>query len=238
MRQTLTIFLFALSVMAMAQSRNTPLTITVSGVAGDNLDGQAVELTQTDYQASYGNLKLNAEGRCTVNVYAGNHRLTINRSGFETATKDFTITENVAAEVNITLVEKTRNPFALTTSLVHDAYSGKNSVEMSWNIEPPVFFDDFESYEPFAIEFGEWTGIDADDEFAAPLLGSYPNRGVKQYAQIINPLTVTPTWWYDYPILRPYSGNQYAGFTRTNTGNANDDWLISPVITPGTDNVL
>ena len=65
-----------------------------------------------------------------------------------------------------------------------------------------------------------WTGIDADLEAAAPLVGSYPNRGVMQYAQIINPLTVTPTWWYDYPILRPYSGQQYVGFTRTNSGNS------------------
>ena len=227
-----------MSTLTNAQSRNTPLTITVSGVAGDNLEGQEVELMQTDYQAAYGNVKLNAQGTCTLNVYAGNHRLTVNRSGFETATKEFVVTENVPAEVNITLVEKTRNPFALSTSLVHDAYSGKNSIEMSWNVEPPVFFDDFESYEPFAIQFGEWTGIDGDDEFTAPLLGSYPNRGVKQYAQIINPLTVIPTWWYDYPILRPYSGNQYAGFIRTNSGNANDDWLISPVITPGIDNVL
>ena len=227
-----------MSTLTIAQSRNTPLTITVSGVAGDNLEGQEVELMQTDYQAAYGNVKLNAQGTCTLNVYAGNHRLTINRSGFETATKEFVVTENVPAEVSVTLVEKTRNPFALNTSLVHDAYSGKNSIEMSWNVEPPVFFDDFESYEPFAIQFGEWTGIDGDDEFTAPLLGSYPNRGVKQYAQIINPLTVIPTWWYDYPILRPYSGNQYAGFIRTNSGNANDDWLISPVITPGIDNVL
>ena len=238
MRQTLILFLLALSTLTNAQSRNTPLTITVSGIAGDNLEGQEVELMQTDYQAAYGNVKLNAQGTCTLNVYAGNHRLTINRSGFETATKEFVVTENVPAEVSVTLVEKTRNPFALNTSLVHDAYSGKNSIEMSWNVEPPVFFDDFESYEPFAIQFGEWTGIDGDDEFTAPLLGSYPNRGVKQYAQIINPLTVIPTWWYDYPILRPYSGNQYAGFIRTNPGNANDDWLISPVITPGIDNVL
>ena len=51
-------------------------------------------------------------------------------------------------------------------------------------------------------------------------------------------MAVEPTWWYDYPILRPYSGQQYVGFTRTNSGNANDDWLISPVITVGTDNVL
>ena len=54
-------------------------------------------------------------------------------------------------------------------------------------------------------------------------MGSYPNRGIMQYAQIINPLTVVPTWWYDYPILRPYGGQQYVGFTRTSSGNANDE---------------
>ncbi len=109
---------------------------------------------------------------------------------------------------------------------------------LTWNTEEPAFYDDFETYTPFAISFGDWTGIDADLEAAAPLVGAYPNRGVMQYAQIINPLTVNPTWWYDYPILRPYSGQQYVGFTRTSSGNQNDDWLISPTITVGTDNIL
>lgn len=99
-------------------------------------------------------------------------------------------------------------------------------------------FDDFESYTPFATQFGDWSGIDGDELAAAPLTGDYANRGVKQYAQIINPLEVTPTWWYDYPVLRPYSGKQYVGFTRTSNGEANNDWLISPAITVGTDNVL
>ena len=39
-------------------------------------------------------------------------------------------------------------------------------------------------------------------------------------------------------MLRPYSGRQYVGFTRTETGDANDDWLISPAITVGVDNVV
>jgi len=69
-------------------------------------------------------------------------------------------------------------------------------------------------------------------------VGDYPNRCVMQYAQIINPLTVSPPWWYDYPILQPYSGKQYVGFTRTSSGNANDDWLISPVVTVGNEHVL
>lgn len=222
---------------AVAQDRDKTLNIQVTSVAGDNLRNQAVTLVQTDYQADYGTLKLDADGHCTLKVYAGNHRIIIERPGFEKAEKDFLV-ENAETTVDVQLVEKTRTPFALQIATQHDAYTGKNSLALSWNKEQPAFFDDFESYEGWAINFGEWTGIDADLKVAAPLVGSYPNRGVMQYAQIINPLTVEPTWWYDYPILRPYDGKQYVGFTRTSSGEQNDDWLISPAITVGTDNIL
>ena len=109
---------------------------------------------------------------------------------------------------------------------------------MTWNKEKPAFFDDFEGHPDWSISFGDWTGIDNDKQAAAILAGSYNNRGALQYATIVNPLTVVPTWWYEYPVLRPYSGNQYVGFVRTNSGEANDDWLISPTITVGNDNIL
>lgn len=54
----------------------------------------------------------------------------------------------------------------------------------------------------------------------------------------MNPLAVEPMWYYDYPILRAHGGKQYVGFVRTQTGEANNDWLISPEITMGTDNIL
>ena len=224
----------------MAQQRNKPLNIQVLSVDGDDLTSQPVVLMQTDYQVSYGQLKLDAEGVCRLNVYPGNHQLTVERDGFETLSHTFFVAEDATntTYITVTLKEKTRQPYALTATVAHDATTGDNRIDISWNTEQPAFFDDFESYEPFAINFGEWTGIDADNEAAAPLIGSYPNRGVMQYAQIINPLTVNPTWWYDYPILRPYDGQQYVGFTRTSSGLANDDWLISPTITVGTDNVL
>lgn len=232
------LFLF-LALTANAQTRDTQLTIQVTSVEGDNLKGQSLTVTQTDYEVSYGNLSLNAEGMCTLKVYAGNHHLALNRDGFNPVDMDFIISEGeVTKLIDIQLTEKTRQPFALTAETEHDIFTGKNTISLTWNTEAPAFSDDFESYTPFAINFGEWTGIDADNEAAAPLVGTYPNRGVLQYAQIINPLAVDPTWWYDYPILRPYEGKQYVGFTRTNSGNANDDWLISPTITVGTENVL
>lgn len=223
----------------VAQQRNTRLTIKVNTVEGDILTGQPVDLTQTDYSVGYGTLKLNAAGECAINVFAGNHLLKIDRNGFNPVEKTFAVAEGETEKtLTIDLTEKTRDPFAVTAETSRDPFTGRRDIALSWNREKPAFFDDFESYEPFAITFGEWSGIDADGEATAALSGIYPNRGVMQYAQIINPLTVTPTWWYEYPILRPYSGQQYAGFIRTNSGNANDDWLITPAITVGTENIL
>lgn len=228
-----------LTLTAHAQERNTQLTIQVTSVDGDNLKGQSVKVTQTDYEVGYGALALDANGSCTLMVYAGNHHISLNRAGFIPVEQDFVVAEGEATkQINIQLAEKTRRPFALQAETEHNIFTGKNTIHLSWNTEAPAFFDDFESYEPFAINFGKWTGFDVDMEAAAPLVGNYPNRGKQQYAQVINPLAVDPVWWYDYPILRPYDGKQYIGFTRTNSGNANDDWLISPAITVGTENVL
>ena len=233
----LTLLFLVLGLTAGAQSRNKQLTIQVTSVEGDNLQDQSITLTQTDFEVSYGSLKLNADGQCTLKVYEGNHLLELKRDGFNPVSYPFNVSES-GQVVNIELTEKTRQPFALKAQTEHDIFSGKNTISLTWNTEEPVFFDDFESYDDFSISFGQWTGIDGDQEVAAALLGSYPNRSVMQYAQIINPMTVDPIWWYDYPILRPYDGKQYVGFTRTETGNANDDWLISPAINVGTDNVL
>lgn len=235
----LLLLLLTLSFTAAGQQRNKLLTIRVTSVEGDRLEGQPLTLMQTDYEVSYGTLNLDAEGTCSLKVYGGSHRLIIERAGFNTLQYDFVVADEATeATVQVTLTEQTRQPYALTVEVDHDVYSGLNGLRLTWNTEKPVFFDDFESYEPWAITFGEWTGIDADESAAAPLIGNYPNRGVMQYAQIINPLKVEPTWWYDYPILRPYEGQQYVGFTRTNSGEANDDWLISPAITVGNENVL
>lgn len=228
------ILLFTLQ--TQAQKRDKTLTIQVSASTGESLSGQEVNLTQTDYSLSYGTLTLDDEGQTTVKVYTGNHSLNIRRAGYQPFETTFVVNSDTTVKVSLT--EETTTPYALTPVVSHDAQTGKNNITLTWNREKPVFFDDFDSYEPFAIQFGDWTGIDRDGLSAAQLVGSYPNRGVFQYAQIINPMTVEPAWWYDYPVLRPYSGLQYVGFTRTETGEANDDWLISPVITPGTDNVL
>ena len=240
------LYLFAFAFMsasaastAQAQQRDKVLNVHVVTQAGVGLEGQQVNVEQTDYQLNYSPATLDANGSCSMKVYPGNHRLVVERSGFNTADTTFAVgADEAGKDINLVLTEKTRTPFALTASCVYDAYTGRNHVAMQWNTEKPAFFDDFESYSPFAITFGDWTGIDADHLMTAALSGDYPNRGVFQYAQIMNPLAVEPMWYYDYPILRAYSGKQYVGFVRTQSGEANNDWLISPEITVGTDNIL
>lgn len=170
-----------------AQSRNTLLTVRVQTEIAEDLSGQTVTLEQTDYSVTYGTLKLNSEGSCTVKVYPGNHRLTVERAGYETGVRDFTVAEGESeTSVSLTLCEKTRTPFALRADVIHDARTGRNDIDLSWNVEAPVFTDDFESYSPFAVNFGDWSGIDADGETTAALQGSYPNRGIMQYAQVLD----------------------------------------------------
>lgn len=233
---TLLLLLVAVVMPAAAQKRNINLTLTVTGPSGNPVPSASVVLKQTDYSLSYGNITLNEQGSAVVKVYAGNHSLSASAAGYSSVSKTFAVSADTA--VSIALDELVQRPYSLGAIVTHDPQSGLNNLTFTWNTEKPVFFDDFESYDAFAVKFGDWIGIDGDQLNAATLAGTYLNQGVREYAQIINPLQVSPPWWYDYPVLRPYSGKQYAGFIRTATGAANDDWLITPVITPGNQNVF
>lgn len=214
------------------------LEVEVTAVDGGDLSGLEFSLYHVGYSLNYSGTVLDSDGKCSVDVISGEHKITINKSGYAEYVETFTVASGETKELDIVLQDDVREPFALKADLQHDIFTGKDDVFLSWNKEEPSFFDDFESYDDFAIQFGEWTGIDGDKLAAAPIQGDYPNRGALQYAQIINPLTVEPAWWYDYPVLRPYSGKQYVGFVRTSIGRANDDWLISPAIEVKEDNIL
>lgn len=221
-----------------AQTRDNRMTINVKTVTGESVDGLVVDLEIPDWGFTYNATEttLSADGQCSLNVYSATHRIVVEKEGY--AVYDKTVEVNGDIQVDIELQEAVRQPFSLTGSIEHDVFTGKNDVTLTWNKEKPAFFDDFEGHPDWSISFGDWTGIDNDKQAAAILAGSYNNRGALQYATIVNPLTVVPTWWYEYPVLRPYSGNQYVGFVRTNSGEVNDDWLISPTITVGNDNIL
>lgn len=97
-------------------------------------------------------------------------------------------------------------------------------------------FEDTTIFEPFSIggitktnrngNFGEWTLIDGDDQLTS-FWGavSYPNSGIRQAWQVINPKKVFGNDLAD--IDRANSGEQYLISFCPSTGAA-DDWLISP----------
>ena len=221
-----------------AQTRDNKMTINVKTVTGESVEGLVVGLEIPDWGFTYSTSEttLSADGQCTLNVYSATHRIVVEKEGYAVYDETVEVTGDITLDIE--LQEAVRQPFSLTGSIEHDVFTGKNDVTLTWNKEKPAFFDDFEGHPDWSISFGDWTGIDNDKQAAALLAGSYNNRGALQYATIVNPLTVVPTWWYEYPVLRPYSGNQYVGFVRTNSGEANDDWLISPTITVGNDNIL
>lgn len=235
-RYLLLILLTATSVCSLAQKRDINLTINVKCVTGESLYGQEINVMNTDYSVNYEKIYLDNEGHASIKIFSGNSRVVIQRSGYKIFTEDFNATADIV--LNAELEEDVQTPFSLATDIRHDVFTGNNDVIFSWNKEAPVFFDNFEEYDPFSVKFGEWTGIDGDCVAAAPLTGDYPNRSALMYAQIINPMEVVPSWWTDFPVLRPFSGRQYAGFIRTTDGRANDDWLISPKITLGNMNSL
>ena len=238
---TLAALLSAFPVISYAQSISA-LTVEVEAVTGVSTQGLTVELFGEESGWVFDPVKVNSQGTAKFSsVPDGVYTLTVYGSplGLETyVDKNLQHSSSGPQTVKVVLNEAVRNPYALNATLDHDIFTGKDNLAVSWNRETDYFFDDFESYEPFAIEFAPWTGVDLDREPAVEMVGLYPNRGIQQYATIFNPLTIDPPVYYEYEVLRPFSGKQCVGFVRTRSGAANNDWLISPKIKVGVDNVV
>ena len=218
----------------------SPITVKVSAVTEVSTQGLVVTLSGEENGFVFDPLKVKSDGTVTFSyVPSGIYTLTVDGSpmGLEKYV-DNNLKHNGEQTVDIVLKEAVRNPYALNATVEHDEFTGEHSATLTWNRETDYFLDDFETYEPFAIEFSPWTGYDLDKEPAVEIQGLYPNRGIPQYATIFNALTINPPVYYEYEVLRPYSGKQYVGFVRTRSGNANNDWLISPKVKVGVNNVV
>lgn len=231
------IFLITAAVMT---TQGASLSVEVSAVTGEPTQGLTVNIFGEESGWVFNPVKVNANGVAKFSyVPEGVFTLTVDGSpmGLEYYTGEVEM-GSTDTTVSVELAEAVRTPYALQVALEHNDFTGENSATLSWNRETDYFFDDFESYEPFAINFAPWTGIDVDKEPAAEIQGGYPNRGTQQYATIFNPLAIDPPVYYEYEVLRPWSGKQCVGFVRTRSGNANNDWLISPKIKVGVNNIV
>jgi hypothetical protein len=91
------------------------------------------------------------------------------------------------------------------------------------------FLDDFEGYEDFSLEFGDWTTHDMDMSATYGYTGvTYPNYQSPAAYMIFNPEATIP------PIvtMSAHSGSRFATSISTNIP-PNNDWLISPLVQGG-----
>ncbi len=223
-----------------SQEREFSLTINVTDNAGCNYAGVPVKLVSDRFSLEYdaSETTLDSNGSVTLDVYGGAHTATVSLPGMKTASVSFSVNKN--STIGITLEEDVNTPYALTATVEHDIYTGKNNVLLTWNGDEAVFADNFESYSPFTIDPAPWTGIDGDLLAPANLEGEYANKGKPNYGQIINPSAVDPAWdLTNFYTLAPRSGKQYAGFiTPADAGKSLNDWLITPAVTLTDNNVL
>jgi hypothetical protein len=97
-----------------------------------------------------------------------------------------------------------------------------------------IFEDDFESYEDFVIDFPPWTNIDVDglDTYGHNTY-DWPNEYDPQAFIIFNPSAIG---WTGDPAIEPHSGDKFATCLAAVPPPGNDDWMISPQISIGSDN--
>ncbi len=95
--------------------------------------------------------------------------------------------------------------------------------------------DDFESYSPWALDFGEWETYDGDGGYSGAIFGgvSYPNQGSPFSFIIFTPNNLVSNATTQVPQLTPHSGKQYASTIYAVNSTQNDvvdqdNWLISP----------
>lgn len=246
---TLSVALLGLWAVAVAQQACT-LTLQVTSVTGEDMSGTPFYLERLESGLVY-NRVLGANGTYVEKqIYPGVHHLRIEKEGLKTYDNPNLDIQGDTI-VKIEMEEPVRTPYNLLTTLAHDPKTGINNVSLVWNEETDYFFDDFEDYQSFTLDFAPWTGIDKDQAEAAQLMyGGYPNCALKQYATIVAPDEAYVTgsvdggdvheisWWYYAPQLRSYSGKKYMGFIRTASGTTNNDWAITPQIHVGVNNVV
>ncbi len=91
-----------------------------------------------------------------------------------------------------------------------------------------VFFDDFESYDNFAVNFAPWTFHDIDGSTTYAFSGiTFPGSGTAMSYIIFNPSATSPVLDFD-----AHSGDKMAACFAS-TSAVNNDWMITPQVPGG-----
>lgn len=146
--------------------------------------------------------------------------------------------DNTTATDTIAVVA---SEYAKVGDLTADAASD-GTVSLSWSQpvipEAETTTEDFESYDAFSTDLGEWTTIDGDRGLTGGFFQNYPypGQGTAFAFDAFNPEKIADPDVYDilanYPGFDTHSESQYAAapYVTDASGNglAADNWLVSP----------
>ena len=206
----------------LAKAMETAYTVNITTNSSDPATGAVVTLTNQDGNADHAyTMTAGATGATFPTVWKGTYDLTITKTGFTAyATNDLVI-DNDGLSHTAQLIEIITAPYAL------EAIQDGANANFSWN-NATGFSDDFESYEDFALDFGDYTQVDVDGSGTYSITNTtFPNQEYVGSFILFNPSMATPALVDDWAA---YSGNKYlACFAATSA--LNNDWIITPEVT-------
>ncbi|MDP2173618.1 MAG: choice-of-anchor J domain-containing protein [Candidatus Cloacimonadaceae bacterium] len=111
--------------------------------------------------------------------------------------------------------------FVITTN------GGTITINLSGSAASSKLSDSFESYNDFTLSFPPWTTYDGDGQATGGIGGvTFPNSGYTGAWIIFNPANTTPPTG----AAEPRTGAKYAMSMYNTSAAANNDWMISPVL--------
>src|SRR5690606_9807787 len=208
--------------IGLAPSADATVTFSLSGTATNMMDYELLTPSVTFTAGS------NANKTLTLRIY---------EDGFleadETIIVDMSLSTTGDAELS------TSGSQTLTYTILDD------DVAPAAGSLTTLVDEDFESYTDFIIDnIGNWITLDIDGlgTYASVDGANYPNAFAPMAYQIYNPATTTPlpstnsSGGEETRNFDPHSGTKYAAAWAASPAagvNANNDWLISPVLSLG-----
>jgi hypothetical protein len=184
----------------VSKNMTSEVTVTLTTADGGSVNGAVVKLTNNNGNPNYV-YQQTATSQNVVfpQVWKGTYTLKVQHAGYV----DY-INENFVVQDNVISIPVTLN-------------------ESNYAVD-----DDFESYDSFALEFGQWTLVDGDMSTTYGFSGiTFPNSGSPMAYMIFTPSeTVDPL---DYT---PHSGLKMAACFAATTP-PNNDYMITPAVQVG-----
>lgn len=206
----------------VANNLHTDFTINVSSSAGASVQGAYVTLVnqEEEEELKYG-MVVPEDGVCIVpNVLMGTYNITVSMMyHFPGITENISVTEGASTGISLDL--------NLAAPVISDYIIADKSALLTWDAPKSEYFDDFESYDDFIIEFEPWTSINVDGGTVMTFYSVYyDNQSVPQAGTIYNRYETVPRVGNF-----PYSGDKYlAVFNAGPEVFDTDKWNIAPKV--------